>query len=432
MYNLFVTANDKAWDGEYWNIELSRCVAPSEYTDDSLASHLGRLDEAAITELKRLPCLFAFETFRNMPPKFGAIRDLIKRRAEIRVQFEILVVTPFLSAQDIENLSSELDIGKWEMNRTHWAVKDVDLPKALKALGIVLPTWSLDTADPVRISEVTRRSIIDFLNIENIAWSGRYGDDDFLGRLYDLSKLPSRDPRHKSAAGDIWQHTVNNPDDWPRDWVFYDDRFNLLYTSDKELLRFLCETVHPVVRDSEAEARKIVAAYNEFLTADGWQFVEGKAISGKPTFVAQSAGRIAVFEEPTGWRKVDRQLQEAKLRLDSAENEEQWQAVGLLCREALISVAQEVFDPALHTSIDGVKPSETDAKRMLDAIFATELKGSSNDQARAHARAAVNLALALQHKRMPDFRTAALCAEGTFSVVNMLAILANRRARHTQ
>jgi hypothetical protein len=96
-----------------------------------------------------------------------------------------------------------------------------------------------------------------------------------------------------------------------------------------------------------------------------------------------------------------------KLRLDSAETEEQWQAVGLLCREALISVAQEVYSPAKHPQIDDVKPSATDAKRMLEAIFSVELKGSSNDEARAHARAAVNLALALQHKRTPDFRTAA-------------------------
>ena len=48
---------------------------------------------------------------------------------------------------------------------------------------------------------------------------------------------------------------------------------------------------------------------------------------------------------------------------------------------------------------------------MLEAIFGEDLKGSSNDEARAHAKAAVNLALALQHKRTADFRTAALCAE---------------------
>jgi hypothetical protein len=66
---------------------------------------------------------------------------------------------------------------------------------------------------------------------------------------------------------------------------------------------------------------------------------------------------------------------------------------------------------------------------MLDAIFEGDFKGATNEEARAHAKAAVRLALALQHKRTADFRTAALCAEGTVSVVNMLAIVAGKRGR---
>lgn len=285
-----------------------------------------------------------------------------------------------------------------------------------------------DDEDENSLSEVARLAIIDHFNLAKVSWAGRYGDDDFLSRLYDLAKLPSTDYRYKTAAGDIHQHTVRN-NDWPSDWVFTDRRFNLLHATDAEFLRFLCETVHPVVRSDEKEARALVAVFNEALRADGVQIVEGKTISGKPTFVAQSGRRAVVFAEPTGWQKVDRQLQEMKLRLDTADTEEQWQAVGLLCREVLISVAQEVFDATRHPPIDDVKPSDTDAKRMLEAIFAAELKGSTNDQARAHAKAAVNLALALQHKRTPDFRTAALCAEGTWSVVNMVAILAGMRGR---
>jgi hypothetical protein len=118
-----------------------------------------------------------------------------------------------------------------------------------------------------------------------------------------------------------------------------------------------------------------------------------------------------------------------RLSLEGAQAEEQYQTVGLLCREVLISVAQESYDGARHTSLDGVQPSDTDAKRMLEAVFESELKGTANEEARAHARAAVRLALALQHKRTADFRTAALCAEATASVVNLLAILGGRRGR---
>ena len=40
------------------------------------------------------------------------------------------------------------------------------------------------------ITEVTRRTIVDFLAISDLSWSGRLQDDDFLARLYDLTKLP--------------------------------------------------------------------------------------------------------------------------------------------------------------------------------------------------------------------------------------------------
>ncbi len=130
---------------------------------------------------------------------------------------------------------------------------------------------------------------------------------------------------------------------------------------------------------------------------------------------------------PTGWPKVDRQIGEVRLRLEDATSEEQFQAVGLLCREVLISVAQAIYDPAVHQSPDGVVPSDTDAKRQLEAVFNHELSGSSNAQGRAHARAAVDLATALQHKRTADARAAALCTEATLSVVNIAAILRGRR-----
>ena len=278
------------------------------------------------------------------------------------------------------------------------------------------------------ISEVTRRSIIDHFTVGNISWAGRYTDDDFLARLYDLTKLPSSDYRYVNAAGDIYQHCVRN-NDWEPDWVFYDSRFNFLHAPDNEFLRFLCETIHPVVRPAPEAVSDLLVIYNEALAADGWMLVEGKMISGKPTFTPQSARRTVVFAEPTGWQKVDRQLQEMKSRLNAAATEEQCQGVGFLCREVLISVAQETYDAGRYPLIDDKVPSDTDAKRMLEAIFDAELKGSTNDQARAHAKAAVNLAVALQHKRTADFRTAALCAEGTMSVVNMLAIIAGRRGR---
>ena len=74
---------------------------------------------------------------------------------------------------------------------------------------------------------------------------------------------------------------------------------------------------------------------------------------------------------PTGWARVDRTVDQYRERLATARTVEQYQTVGLLCREALISAAQAVYDPTRHKTADGVVPSQTDGKRLLEAFIAT-------------------------------------------------------------
>jgi len=143
----------------------------------------------------------------------------------------------------------------------------------------------------------------------------------------------------------------------------------------------------------------------------------------------KTSSGIQVFTEPTGWEKVDRTIDGMRERLETANKEEEFQTVGLFCRETLISLAQEVFDPQRHSTADAVKPSKTDAKRMLDAFLAAELSGGANEEVRRHAKAALDLANALTHQRTANFRDAALCAEATVSVVNLVAIISGRRSR---
>ena len=133
------------------------------------------------------------------------------------------------------------------------------------------PDWRETKGD---LSQVVRRNIIDGLKLENVAWAGRLEDVEFLERIYDLRKLPSQDPRFQDAAGDIWQHRVNNPEDWPDDWIYADSRFNLIGGPSDAFLRFLCEVVHPVVRPDRNEALKLVQQFNDQLRQDGWGLVE--------------------------------------------------------------------------------------------------------------------------------------------------------------
>lgn len=279
------------------------------------------------------------------------------------------------------------------------------------------------------ITEITRREIIDELTLESIDWSGRLSETDFLSRIYDLSELPSTDSRHSTAEQDIGQHRESFVD-WEDVWVFYDDRFNILNGSDENFLRFICETIHPVVRPNEEMTRNLAERFNEHLEKDGWELYEKKQISGRPVWGAKSKSeRHEVFSEPTGWEKVDRQIQEARSQLEEAETEEQYQLVGKLCKEALISLGEVVFDSEIHDSPDDTDPSDTDAKRRLQGFIESELSGGSNYEARSHAKKAVKLADALRHKRTADFTMAALCVEATASVINIAAIVSGRRER---
>lgn len=131
--------------------------------------------------------------------------------------------------------------------------------------------------------------------------------------------------------------------------------------------------------------------------------------------------------EPTGWVRVDRNIEKIIRSLETATNEEDFQAVGLLCREAIISLAQAVYNPELHQSLDGINPSETDAKRMLEGYIATELAGGSNEETRRYAKNAYQLAVVLQHKRNATFRETALCVEATRSLINIIAVISGQR-----
>jgi len=152
------------------------------------------------------------------------------------------------------------------------------------------------------ITELTRRDLVDLFNEyspdpsmdamaafgavvghrRGIDWCGRLDEVAFLARLYDLDSLGSTDPRFKTAREDIRQHRINNLD-WPDDWIFDDDRFEL-GESDEKLLAFLAETLHPAVRSNADEVEWLRAAYNRLLRRDRCEIHQTGLISGRPVF----------------------------------------------------------------------------------------------------------------------------------------------------
>jgi hypothetical protein len=150
-----------------------------------------------------------------------------------------------------------------------------------------------------------------------------------------------------------------------------------------------------------------------------------------PTIDAITARKLgkmdAVVAEPTGWNRVDRGLDKIRSGVESGKNEEDFQAVGLYCRETLISAAQEVFNPFLHCPNADEFPSPTDSFRMLDFYFSKELEGGSNEVLRGYAKATIKLANQVVHKRTVDFKEALICAEATRAAVNIVSIISGKR-----
>ena len=134
-----------------------------------------------------------------------------------------------------------------------------------------------------KITSITRRNIWDGILITGIDPFGRLEEPDFLGRIWDLSSLPSTDNRFRDAYRDIWQHRINNYD-WDESWLLSDSRINLLNCDDSIFLQFLCETIHPVIRNDSTEISKLIQLYNNNLFADGFKIIEKTRISDKPIF----------------------------------------------------------------------------------------------------------------------------------------------------
>lgn len=155
----------------------------------------------------------------------------------------------------------------------------------------------------VGVTAATRRNIIDGLQIEGIHWSGQLDEIAFLRRIWNLKSLPSGDPRFPDAEGDIWQHTVNN-EDWENDWLYGDSRFDLINCPTDIFLKFLSESVHPLVRPDQDQARRGVEHFNDQLRRDGYELYAAEHIAGRPRYASRPISGPAIAVAPIATRSV--------------------------------------------------------------------------------------------------------------------------------
>jgi hypothetical protein len=278
-----------------------------------------------------------------------------------------------------------------------------------------------------QITEVTRRNISDSLLQNKVNWSGRFEEQQFLARLYDLSAMPSTDRRYSSASEDIWKHCVMNSD-WSNDWIFYDFRFNLIHAPDEEFVRFLCEILHPAVQSLIDEVERISVLINEHLVKDGWELREQMTISGRPVFAAARVVEVNVYTAEAAkvlTRSIDAEYVSRQVtRMQSALGSEPDLAIGTakefvetICK-TILRERGETLDPnekmprlvkqvaasleLIPREIGGHSRASETIKRLLSNLGSVSdgLAELRNLHGTGHGKDAIALGLELRHARL--------------------------------
>lgn len=220
------------------------------------------------------------------------------------------------------------------------------------------------------ITENIRRDIFDYFDIHNMFWAGRLEEPEFLSRLYTLQDMPSFDSRYSNAEQDIWQHRVNN-NDWPDNWVFRDSRFDLLLGSDEIFLKFLCESLHPVVRSNQAEVEVLKDGFNLMLKETGYELVAKMSVNGRSLYAAHriSPSTSAHFNILKGrFVQADSDyIFQQITRMEIAVNDDPGLAIGT-AKELVESVCKTILDER------GIEDYDTLELPKLVKLTAKELK----------------------------------------------------------
>ena len=124
MYNLFVIATSGYWE-QNRRYELRQCSRAFEYLDDGIAAEY----RENLSKRKDLPCLFSYEGFEGYG-RVGKLQSVRESAGMVIVEYQLddaFPPIPILS----EATYSRFGCSGWECNRTHWAVKNIDLYKVV-------------------------------------------------------------------------------------------------------------------------------------------------------------------------------------------------------------------------------------------------------------------------------------------------------------
>lgn len=142
MYHLFIGYTGPSDPADSISVGASRFL---EYTDDETQMRFRKLSGDTAILIKEYPCLFMHEE-ADGGAFVGRITGIGKPGQAYQVTFVRDQSMGVIPAQDIRKMALELSIDGFELNRTHWAIKQCDLLGVLNRNGF--PSLSLSTMTP--------------------------------------------------------------------------------------------------------------------------------------------------------------------------------------------------------------------------------------------------------------------------------------------
>jgi hypothetical protein len=134
MFNLLISSSPDSWTRGTYEFDKSRVAV--EYTVDEISERYKTLDANAIEELKGFPTLFVTE-HEQTESRIGRITKIRLRSSTVLIEFEFDPTFPLLPKGAIESIRAQIDLGKYELYRTHWAIKDEPILDILLKKGFI-------------------------------------------------------------------------------------------------------------------------------------------------------------------------------------------------------------------------------------------------------------------------------------------------------
>jgi hypothetical protein len=135
MFNLLVAGQSEMWETPPYSFPIVRF---KEYSGDE-AANVDLARPETIRALEGVPMLLMYEVgaggAHDRVVRHGRARNISRRGTELTFDFELHEQHAFLERSSVLAIAEQLDIRQFERHRTHWAIKDGNLPEELIATG---------------------------------------------------------------------------------------------------------------------------------------------------------------------------------------------------------------------------------------------------------------------------------------------------------